>query len=44
MGKGGWGAIAFFVCAIGADEYLDYGYYTDATLSVLRQIGHSFGW
>ena len=44
MGKLGWTAIAVLGCAIAADQYLNYGYYTDGVLSALRQIRHSFGW
>jgi hypothetical protein len=32
------------VAAWAADQYLNLGYYTDITLTVLRQIRHSFGW
>jgi hypothetical protein len=42
MGKLSWIAIIILGCA--ADRYLNYGYYTDASLSALRQIRHSFGW
>jgi hypothetical protein len=31
-------------CAIVADQYFNFGYYTDGALSALRQIRHSFGW
>jgi hypothetical protein len=44
MGKLSW--VAFFIiCAAAvADQYWNYGKYTDSTLTVLRQIQHSFGW
>jgi hypothetical protein len=44
MGKLGLFAIIVFGCAVAADQYWNYGYYTDGTLSALRQIRHSFGW
>jgi len=44
MGKFSWTVIGVLVAAIVADQYLNHGYYTDSTLSVLRQIRHSFGW
>jgi hypothetical protein len=42
--KLGWAAILVLVAALGADQYLSQGYYTHATLTVLHQIRHSFGW
>jgi hypothetical protein len=44
MGKVGWSAIIVFFGAVAADQYFNYGYYTDAGLQVLRQIQHAFGW
>jgi hypothetical protein len=44
MGKLAWTAIFVFGAAFGADQYWNFGKYTDATLSVLRQIRYSFGW
>jgi hypothetical protein len=38
--------MALFVlgAAVGADQVWNDGYYTDATLEVLRRIRHAFGW
>jgi hypothetical protein len=44
MGKVGWAAIIVVGAAFAADQYWNYGSYTDGTFSVLRQIRHSFGW
>jgi hypothetical protein len=44
MDKLGWTAMGILAAAFAADQYWNHGYYTDATVSVLRQIGHSFGW
>jgi hypothetical protein len=44
MGKFSWTAIIVFGAALAADQYWNFGKYTDATLTVLRQIRHSFGW
>jgi hypothetical protein len=44
MGKLGLAAIIVLACAVAADHYWNYGYYTDGALSALRQIRHSFGW
>jgi hypothetical protein len=44
MGKLGWTAIGVLVAAYVADQYWNHGYFTDATLTVLRQIRQSFGW
>jgi hypothetical protein len=44
MGKFGWIAIGVLIAAFVADQYWNYGHYTDAALNVLRQIRHSFGW
>jgi hypothetical protein len=43
MGKLGGMAIGVLIAAIAADQYLNYGRYTDSTLTVLRQIRQSFG-
>jgi hypothetical protein len=37
-------AILVLVAALMADRYLNYGFYTDAALNVLRSMGRSFGW
>jgi len=44
MGKFGWTAIGILVAAFVADQYWNYGYYTDSALAMLRQIRQSFGW
>ena len=44
MGKLGWAAIGILVAAFVADQYWNYGYYTDGALAMLRHIKHSFGW
>jgi hypothetical protein len=44
MDKLGWTALGILIAAFAVDQYLNYGYYTDNTLLVLRQIRHSFGW
>jgi hypothetical protein len=40
MDERGWMAMGIPA----ANQYWNYGYYTAAAISVLRQIGHSFGW
>jgi len=42
MGKLGWTAIGILAAAFAADQYWNFGFYTDATLAMLRQMGHSF--
>lgn len=37
-------AIVVLACAVAADQYWNYGYYTDGVLRALHQIRHSFGW
>ena len=44
MDKLGWAAMGILAAAFAADQYWNYGYYTDAAIGVFRQIGHSFGW
>jgi hypothetical protein len=44
MGKLGWTAVFVLGAAFAADHYYNYGFYTDGTMNMLRQIGHSFGW
>jgi len=44
MDKLGWAAMGILAAAFAADQYWNYGYYTDAAISVLRHISHSFGW
>jgi hypothetical protein len=44
MDKLGWMAVGVLGAALAADQFLNYGYYTDATLATLRAIKHSFGW
>jgi hypothetical protein len=36
-------AVLLIAAAIVADEYYNYGHYTDGTLAMLHQIRHSFG-
>jgi hypothetical protein len=43
MGKLGVTGIGVLVGALGADQYANYGQYTDAALAMLRHIGRSFG-
>lgn len=43
MGKLGWTAIFVLGAAFAADQYWSFGKYTDAALSVLQEIGRSFG-
>ena len=44
MGKLGWSGILIFGAAFAADQYFNYGYYTDGTIMMFRQIRNSFGW
>ena len=44
MDKIGLAAIGVLVAALVADQYWNYGYYTDGALGMLRHIKHSFGW
>ena len=44
VGRFGWITILIFCAALVADQYWNYGRYTDAALSMLRQIRASFGW
>jgi hypothetical protein len=44
QGKLAWTAIFVLGAAFAADQYWNFGKYTDAALTVLHQIGHSFGW
>jgi hypothetical protein len=44
MGKLGWTALIVLGAAFAADQYLNYGYYTDSTLNMLREVRRSFGW
>lgn len=44
MDKGIWAAIFALGALVAADQYFNRGYYSDAALTVLRQIRHSFGW
>jgi hypothetical protein len=44
MGKGISVAVLAIVAAVAADQHFNFGYYTDGTLAMLRQIQHSFGW
>jgi hypothetical protein len=43
MGKGISVAVLAIVAVVAADQYYNFGYYTDGTLAMLRQIQHSFG-
>jgi bacteriorhodopsin len=36
-------AVLSIAAAIAADEYYNYGYYTDGALAMLHQIQHSLG-
>jgi hypothetical protein len=36
-------AVLLIAAAIAADEYYNYGYYTDGALAMLHQMRHSFG-
>ena len=44
MGKFSWTMILIFCAALLADQYWNDGHFTDAALSMLRQIRASFGW
>jgi hypothetical protein len=44
MGKLGWTAIGVLIAALVADQYWNYGYFTDAAVNMFRQIRRSFGW
>jgi hypothetical protein len=44
MGKFSWTVLVVLGAAFAADQYWNYGYYTDNAMNVLRQIQHSFGW
>jgi hypothetical protein len=44
MGKLSWTAIFVLGAALAADQYWNYGYYTDGTMNMLGQIRRSFGW
>jgi hypothetical protein len=44
MGKFGWVVIFGLCAAFAADQYWNYGYYTDGAIAMLRQIRNSFGW
>jgi hypothetical protein len=44
MGKFGWSVVIILIGAVAADQYLNNGYYTDGTMTMLRQIRNSFGW
>jgi hypothetical protein len=44
VGRFGWAAILVIVAALVADQFWNYGKYTDAALSVLSEIRHAFGW
>ena len=37
-------AVVTAICAVAADHYWNFGYYTDNALDVLRHIQRSFGW
>ena len=42
-GKGFVVTILVLGAAVAADQYFNFGYYTDGMLAMLRQIQHSFG-
>jgi hypothetical protein len=44
MGKLGWSGILILGAAFAADQYFNYGYFTDGTITMFRQIRNSFGW
>jgi hypothetical protein len=44
MGKLGWAVVVVLGTAFAADQFWNYGYYTDGVLAILRQVRHSFGW
>jgi hypothetical protein len=44
MGKFGWAVIGIVIAAFAADQYWNYGFYTDGALAMLRHIKRSFGW
>jgi hypothetical protein len=44
MGKFGWTMILVLCAALVPDQYWNYGYFTDAALSMVREIQTSFGW
>jgi len=44
MGKFGWAVIFGLCAAFAADQCWNYGYFTDGTIAMLRQIRNSFGW
>lgn len=44
MGKFGWTAVIVFGAAVAADQYWNYGYYTDGVMQTLHHIQNSFGW
>jgi hypothetical protein len=43
MGKLGWTAIFVLGAALAADQYWNFGRYTDAAIAMLRAIQRSFG-
>jgi hypothetical protein len=43
VGKLGFAATGVLVPMFVADQYWNYGHYTDASLAMLRHIGRSFG-
>jgi bacteriorhodopsin len=36
-------AVMLIAAAVAADQYFNYGYYTDGAVAMLRQMRHSFG-
>jgi len=44
MRRGGLAiGILIIVGALAADQYFNFGYYSDGTIAMLRQLQHSFG-
>jgi hypothetical protein len=44
MGKFGWPILIALCAAVAADEYFNYGRYTDSMIATLRQMRHALGW
>ena len=43
MFKGFMAAVVALISTVQLDQYLSHGRYSDAAMSMLRQIGHAFG-
>jgi hypothetical protein len=44
MGKIGWPILIALCATVAADEYFNYGRYTDGVMATLRQVQHALGW